>query len=309
MITTYKLFEENQIKEFSIPEQIEKFYIIEGDMSNTKNWRTTKYFNEFTLRDEFKESAKQIRYVLISLDSNHIIPINTNDEHQVGYDVLHGVFYPKYKVPYENYVSVCTWGTHYIYHLKDDKKQQLDVIQKFLDYGGDPNLNIRIYATVAGEDDYEMTAQEFIDNKGDYHLYKKKIIDSGEMSPNGKKFIKILEDFSKLWLNYINTKSVRTEIIEKKIIDKADQMYFFFLRVNDQLMKELYSNFYKGLKNAIALSDTKKIGDLFLEHNGIKNTIHIKLKKVVPGKDVVDFFWNTEKALKEFERLSRIGYN
>lgn len=309
MITTYKLFENNQIKNFSIPEQIEKFYIIEGDMSNTKNWKSTKYFNDFTLKDEYRESGKEIRYVLISLDSNHIIPINTNDEHQVGYDVLHGVFYPKYKVSYEDYISVCTWGTHYIYHLNEDKKKQLAAIQKFLDYGGDPDLNIRIYATISGEDDYEMSAQEFIDNKGDYHSYKKKIIESGEMSSNGKKFIKLIENFSELWLKYINFKSIRNEIITKKIVDKAEQIYFFFLKVNDQLIKELYSNFYKGLKKAIALSDVEQIGLLVLGHNGIKNFVHIKLKKGKINKEVINFFWNIKKAKKEFDRLSQIGYN
>lgn len=308
MITTYKIFEKTQNQKFEIPEQIRKYYIIEGDMSNTKNWRSTKYFMRFNLYDQFKESAKEIRYVLISLDSNHIIPINENDEHRTGYEVLHDVFYDKYKVPREKYISVCTWGTHYIYEIESEKERQEMVlsIKKFLDYGGNPKL--QIHYNGGKDSDYKqylLTAEQFIATEGRYENYMKELVGGKKISDVGKEFIGILKEFNDLWLKYIElTSNVgRTDYVEKEIYEVIDRLlsFIFHNKYTYKLVEKVLYPFFDKLsksKNGI-----EEIGKNMLSHNGLKNTVHILLKDP-KNQDCKDFFWNTKKAMEEFNKLS-----
>ena len=306
MITKLKLFEQTQNQKFEIPEQIREYYIIDGDMSNTKNWKSTKYFLPFNSYEKYRESSLGIRYVLISLDSNHIIPINMNDEHQIGYDVLYSVFYDKYKVPRENYVSICTWGNHY---LKNEFDDQFKAIKKFLDYGGDPNLNINIRGSNVGEEDYEMPALAFIEHNGNFDEFKKKTVDNGKISPKGQELINFLSKLSELWTNYIlaerDDSFIKKEYIGEQIVPLVDEFntFIFMNDRNYKLLKDIYSKFSKKLKELIDSANVDKIGEILFTHNGIKNYIHIKLKEP-KNKEVKELFWNVKKARMEFDRLS-----
>lgn len=313
MITSYKIFENTQIHKFEIPEQIRKYYIIEGDMSNSKNWKSTKYFNPFTLRDEFKESGLGIRYILISLDSNHIIPINMNDEHQVGYDVLENVFYPDYKVPIENYISICSWGTHYIYHIenKEEREQQLLAFKKFLEYGGNSKNMIHFYGTEESKrNDYEMTVDEFLETEGSFKEFQTKIIKSGKISNNGEELIKILEKMTLLWEEYVTTdKERRKEYIQKQLFELAEDFdHFLLMKSNwDGFLNNTDINKHRyKLKGAIDSSNIEELGRILFSHNGIKNFIHMKMKDPKYKKQTKEFFWNVKKAISEFNRLSSI---
>lgn len=308
MIIEYKIFEQTQTQKFEIPEQIRKYYVIEGDMSNTKNWRSTKYFQPFTLYDKYKESALGIRYVLISLDSNHIIPINMNDEHQRGYDVLYNVFYDKYKVPREKYISVCTWGNHYIYEMESEKEREEQVlsIKKFLEYGGNPKLQLHCDGgKESGYKKYLMTAEQFIATDGRYETYKKKLVGGPEISIVGKGFIELLKEFNRLWLKYIDIKDNvgRTEYVEKEINEVIDtlQTFLFTNHYTYKLVEDVLYPFFDKLSKV--QNDTEGIGKVMLSHNGIKNTVHILLKEP-KNQECKDFFWNVKKAREEFDRLS-----
>lgn len=316
MITNYKIFEDTQIRKFEIPEQIRKYYVIEGDMSNSKNWKSTKYFQPFTLYDKYKESGLGIRYILISLNSNHIIPINMNDEHQTGYDVLYNVFYDKYKVPREKYISVCSWGNHYIWNMREEKQQQLQALTKFLEYGGNPNLNVNIRGGNSNEPDYEMTASAFVEFDGNLEEFKKKTISDGKISPKGEEFISFLSKLGQLWRDYTITereeenekrRELKMKKIGEQIIPITDDLYsFIFMNYRDsELLKEVYSKFYSKLKDAVDKLDVNKVGDVLFTHNGIKNFIHIQLKEP-RNKYVKEFFWNVKKAKIEFDRLSNL---
>ena len=313
MITKFKIFEDNQAQKFEIPEQIRKYYVIEGDMSNIRSWRTTKFFYKYVLTDDMKEESKYIRYVLISLDSNHIIPINMNDEHKVGYDVLWNVFYDKYKVPEENYVSICTWGNHYIYHIydKEEKEQQLAAIKKYLEYGGDPKLKIHFYGTEeSNRDDYEMTAEQFVQTEGSYKEFQK-IMNSGQLSDNGQILIDYLEKLSIHWTNYIKAErevnDKKMEYIKKQFIQLSSELNTFIWR-HDRLysfLKDISSKFERKMNELNNKQDMNGLGMVLFSHSGLKNYIHIKLKEP-RNKETKEFFWNVKKAKIEFDRLSNI---
>lgn len=308
MITKYKLYESENIQKFSIPKQLEKYYIIDGDMSNTKNWRSTKYFNKFTLKNDLIESAKYVRYVLISLDSNNIIPINMNDEHHVGYDVLYDVFYDKYKVTRENYVSVCSWGTHYIYHINDpvEKAEQIKVFEKFLDYGGNPKLKIHIYGTEeSNRYDYEMTVEQFLKTEGSYKKFEK-IYMKGNISEEGLQLIEILTNLKKQYNLYLT--STRTDYIEKNITTLSTKLYKLIVDVyfykNNKIFQYLFRKFASDIDFNIKANNINKLQDLIFSHDGVENYIHIKLKE--KDTDAKEFFWDIKKALIEFNRLSSL---
>lgn len=311
MITSYKIFEDTQNQKFEIPEQIRKYYVTEGDMSNAKNWKSTKYFRPFTLRDQYKESALGIRYVLISTDTNHIIPINMNDEHHKGLDVLYDVFYEKYDVTEENYLPADSWRTSYIYNIDDEKerKDNLIVFQKFLDYGGNPKLKVHFEATVESDyKPYEMTVEQFLLTGGLYKDYMKKLVSGKEISPFGIDFIKILEELTVLWNKYVTEAEYMKKEISDKIILSVDKLFtlVFMNRNNFDLIKELDDLFLGKLSKAKSKKDIEEIGSLLFSHNGIKNFIHIKLKDP-KNKEVKKIFWNVNKAKIEFDRLSRQG--
>jgi hypothetical protein len=308
MIILYKIFEDTQTQKFEIPEQIRKYYVIEGNMSNSKNWKSTKYFQPFTLYDQYKESALGIRYVLISLDSNHIIPINMNDEHQRGFDVLYNVFYDKYKVPREKYISVCTWGNHYIYEMENEKERQEQVlsIKKFLEYGGNPKLQLHCDGgKESGYKKYIMTAEQFVLTEGRYETYMKKLVGGKEISNVGKQFIEILEEFNKLWLKYVDIKTNvgRTQYVENEIDELIDrlQTFIFHYEYTYKLVESVLYPFFDKLSKV--KNNTEGIGKIMLSHNGIKNNVHILLKDP-KNQDCKDFFWNVKKAKEEFDRLS-----
>jgi hypothetical protein len=307
MITNYKIFEETQIQKFEIPKQIKKFYIIEGDMSNAKNWKSTKYFNPFNLDEKYRKSALGIRYVLISTDTNHIIPINMNDEHHRGLDVLYDVFYDEYKVPQENYLPVDSWGTSYIYNIDNEKERNdnLIVFQKFLNYGGNPNAKIHFEATVESDyKPYEMTIEQFLITDGLYKNYMKKLVGGENISSVGKELIQIIEDFTNLWLKYteISDRMGITKGIEKRIFELIEtlQTFLFCNEHTYKFIEDISNQFYNNLSK----KDIEEIGKTMLSHDGLKNKIHIKLKN--PDKNVKTFFWNTEKAKEEFNRLSNL---
>ena len=314
MITTYKLFENTKTQKFEIPEQIRQYYVIEGDMSNSKNWKSTKYFTPFNLYDEYKESALGIRYVLISLDSNRIIPINMNDEHRLGYEVLYDVFYEKYKVSHEKYVSICTWGNHYVWNLSEEKKEQVGAIRKYLEYGGNPNLIINV-RTGNSNEQYDMPASAFVEYDGNLQEFKKKILSEDKISPNGEELIRILSKLGQLWRDYtMNEREEENEVrktkvkwsIEQQITPVANSLCSFIImnHRDNPLLEDLYDKFLKKLKSAVEDFNVNKIGDIVFTHNGLKNDIHIQLKQ--PNKKMKDFFWNVKKARIEFDRLSSL---
>ena len=235
-----------------------------------------------------------------------------NDEHRIGYEVLYDIFYDKYKVPIENYISICTWGNHYIYHIDESKEKdgQLKAIKKFLEYGGDPNLKIIFYGTEESKrNDYEMTAEEFILTEGSYKEFQTKVVNSGKISNKGQELINFLSKLTELWTNYIlaerDDSFIKKEYIGKQIIPLAEEFTTFIL-MNDRnckLLKDTYSKFYQKLKDSVESANVNKIGEILFTHNGIKNYIHIKLKEP-RNKEVKELFWNVKKAKMEFDKLS-----
>ncbi len=315
MIIKYKLFENLQTQKFSIPKQIEQYYIIEGDMSNARNWKSTKSFLSVEYSNNnsrtFEESLG-IRYIMISLDSNNIVPICMNDEHRTGYEVLYDVYFKKYKIPKEKYISICSWGETYVYEMDIPKQREnfLQAFKKFVEYGGNPKLNIYFYGTKDSNfKPYRMSIEKFLKTDGTYDSYLSEIVNSGEISDEGKNLINIFDQLSDLLSQYEMMKREvgRTKYIEKEIINyTGDLTDFFFWHHNTyKLVGDIHDKFFSQLSSSKRSNDIDKISWLLFNHDGIKNAFHIKIKESSPDAKIL--FWNLEKINSEFIRINRKG--
>lgn len=63
-------------------------YEITNSLRDVRNWRVKTFLNN-NGADTKIGSMDPVGYVMISLTSNRIIPISTNDEHRQGYDLLY----------------------------------------------------------------------------------------------------------------------------------------------------------------------------------------------------------------------------
>jgi hypothetical protein len=127
-------------QKFIIPAKIAANFKIVGGLENYKNWKAKVLMANSGGKKGIWESP---RYVMISLDSNNIIPIAMSDEHQTGYDLLFEYYYDKKLIKQENYVSIDGDGTTYLYgspgdtdNLKHDAKK-IEAFKKWLSYGGE----------------------------------------------------------------------------------------------------------------------------------------------------------------------------
>ena len=114
-------------EQFIIPEKIQKNFEITGDMSNAKNWKAKILAANSATKGQKIGQWDQVRYILIGLKTNNIIPIAIADEHRTGYDVLQEYYYKKKLVPKDDYISVCSWGNEYFYPENQEyTKQKLE---------------------------------------------------------------------------------------------------------------------------------------------------------------------------------------
>ena len=110
-------FNEYYLKEdtnkFIIPDKILSNFKIVGGLDNYPNWQAKVLLDNSADKGVKKGQWESPRYVLISLDSNNIIPVAISDEHQTGYDLLYEYYYKKKLIKQENYISIDGNGTTY----------------------------------------------------------------------------------------------------------------------------------------------------------------------------------------------------
>jgi hypothetical protein len=299
------LFESKKVK-FTIPEEIKQLYNIKGDMSNVRNWTGTPLEPQVLKDDYFKKYGHKIRYIMISLESNNIVPITINDEHHVGYDVLHDKIYNKYKVKRENYISMCSYGTHYVYSLdKKEAKDQTELFKKYIQYGGDKNMLVQ----VNGRKDYKLTVNEFVKCNGNMEKHIEIMRGENKISFLGRKLIELLETLT-LSLKKYEYSEIKKAIELKQVFKDYENLSDFIVWHHEEFCKELYTKFYKNLNESVEKEDYEKCHRYVFSHSGLKNYIHIKLKEYVNGtnkdENLSEFFIDVEQALKEFEVLSNI---
>lgn len=127
------LLESTGVK-FEIPEKLKKNLQITDDLLDVKNWKAKTILGN---NNGGKGKMASVGYIGVSLDSNIIIPISRNDEHQNGYEYIDYLI-DKGVVPKGKYYTLYALGNNYIYGGQNKKyiEDALIAYKKWLSYGG-----------------------------------------------------------------------------------------------------------------------------------------------------------------------------
>ena len=327
-----KLENGGSVSKFTIPKEIQHLYKIEGDFSNIDEWSgeivnyfSVEHFNDHYRKgktgEQIKEDESRIGYVMISLDSNNIIPITRYDEHQTGYEALDEYYYDKYHVKQENYISIFVLGHQIFYYPNryDNNRigyeDHIKAMQKYIEYGGDKNNEI-VIADHTGNDDNNsamMTAEEFIKYNGEI---KEAIAQSRDVSYFGNKLIEDLTEISDMFSQYHLEPIKQNEKYIRRLYEKCDNFAFLLSNLKNNLPKStntILSKSYDKLSDLLYKNKDKDITPAIIEQieqamfsfSGVKNVLHINLKQ--GNKDLAKIFFNNDEALKLFNQIDKGG--
>jgi hypothetical protein len=289
----------NEGIKFTIPEKLQKYQDIDGDISNVKDWRTQIILNNSNSGLKKGEYDK-VGYIMINTKTSDIIPIARSDEHHRGDDLLFH-FFEKKLIDNVNYVPIFSIGNNYFYKNDYDIKREekelkeyLIVVKNFLNYGG-KNLPL----TINGRKNYKIYFELFVKLNGNFESIKEYIENFGELTDDAEYLIFLLEKLALMIREY---KLGEDEIKPNDILKKAD--YYF----NDNILNKIdFMNTYniqKNINKAIINFDLDLLEQTLFAHNGFKNTIHTMLKE--KNEKLKSFFGNLDIALEKFNQLSAI---
>lgn len=288
---------DNEKIPFIIPEQLQKFYKVYGDLSNIKNWSAKIILGNNLEEGKSIGDWDDVGYVLISLSTNYIIPVARSDEHQKGYELLDHLMY-EYKLRMTDYQSVWTRSTNYVYDNEPEK--EFASIKKAYEYGA------RDFIVKNTRTNHIMSVEEYVTNGGDFKKAKKIHKKNNKVSIQGQKFIDKINKLISLFEAYHRNNGVVNSATEKEILNNCGELDRMIIS-NDILYKKLiagvstrknYNLFEKSMKN----SDLDSIEATLFGFGGFKNTIHRLLKKDDEMLD--DLFWSTDNALEQFDAMS-----
>lgn len=293
---SFKDYYKEDINSFVIPEKIKKNYQISGNLSNVKNWKA-----KILLGNSMPENKKvgdwdEVGYTAISTKDNIIIPIARADEHQTGQELIYHLI-SKRLIPKGDYVTIFQ-GNNFIYN--DDQLADAKIAyQKWLSYG---KKNTRVEQMGGGAAGF-MTDFINANSLKDLTGTAKK----GQLNAFGRELIKDLEEIAKMSVRVNKTEN--PDDIEKfnnMALDFFNNHYMSIIDMDlDINIKEKEESLNKNFQ------DYKNTDQMFFGMNGIKNKIHMALRKANP-KDkyvynkLVQVFGDIAFAKKEFDRLGNI---
>ncbi len=287
-----EVIKKNLVTAFIIPKAIKKHGVFPGDLSNARSWKTIVY--EANSGDEtMVGQLDQVRYVMISIDSNVIVPIAIADEHKTGYEVMY-TFIQKKIVPDEDYVSMDSWGNTYVYNEEHIERVR-SILPKFFAYGGNPNLTVTWY----GHPD--VTLQELADS-GKAAFIKNKVGIKGKILPEGTNIIRGIERLHTLR----NSLDLNNERKVRIYIDTAINVAHNF-----KLLLLLGKDKYKDIEEKLMSYDMEKVDLILFGFNGLENVLHNGLRQALEnkGRDLAtykDVFGDIKAAKLEFDRLASL---
>jgi len=278
---------------FTIPKAIARNFKISGDLSKVDQWKAkVVQGNSGKLR---VGKWDEVGYVLISISSNHIIPVSRNDEHRSGYEVLWEHYFKKNLIPQERFIPIFAFGQNYV--SPQQAEEQVEAFRRYRFYGG---RNSIIHGTNENRH-YIANIDDYIQGKG--KLY----VDKAKLSPVGQFIISKLEAIAK-------------GVLEKRK-DVFSTAYDFiqWIGENDIALCTVLKfsvddpeKWQAEVLKAEAGEDFDGLSQLFFSFYGIKNKIHNRLRDGVNGgnqyeiEDLRNFWGNLDVAIGEFQRLSQI---
>jgi len=292
------------LQPFTIPKAIAKNFKITGDLSKEDQWKAkVVQGNSGKLK---VGSWDEVGYVLISIDSNHIIPVARNDEHRSGYEVLWEHYYKKCLIPHERYIAIFAFGQNFVSHQL--AKEQVEAFRRYRKYGG---RNSIIHGTNQHRD-YIATIDDYISGKGRLSVDKEKL------SLVGQFIINKLEAIAKgVVSKRKDVFSTAYDFIQWVGENDIDLCTAFRFSVDDP---EKWQAEVLKAEADYDFDGYEKLSQLFFSFHGIKNQFHNRLRDIVDVvngekmkaanqyevEDVRSFWGNLNVAMREFQRLSQI---
>lgn len=311
------LLNESETSKFQIPSKLSKYYKIDDNIRNAKNWQGKVMVHNNRSDDKTKVGDyARIRYIAIDLNSNMIVPITIYDEHQTGYEML-GILKRKGLLPKGNWTIINSWGTNYIYDNEEHKDNMLKALKKYLEYGGDPKLEVE---AMGGS--YLGDVQDFIDRAGNIKVGKNEIAKFGREIIS--KFEYIAKEYKKL--EGISKKHMtprESDIVDlgeyciaflKEFLDFGGLIYKLNIdkgTYKDNLTEDKVKKWIDMIEKAIIKLDYFDIVWPILASDGLKNNLHqcLKIASKQKGYNRSGFdsiFGDVDTAIKEFDRLAQI---
>ena len=280
------------------------------NVSDVRDWKAKIFLDNSSEKGFKKGDFQGVGYIGVSYTSNEIIPIPRSDEHQSGYELIEEFHYKKY-ISNENFITIFALGNNYV--QPRDLDNALIAYQKFLDYGGNNNLEVNLDPYSHDKKTYK-TISDFLNDNGSETETK------GELNPKGKELIATLEKFARQYSNLVNKKRLSDDDKLNYIMD----IYIFF----ENLLKDKDTSKLNGigfhqsvLKTYLeTLNDAQKEKNLvqaastIFTYYGFKNKIHNILKYIIikneKSKKIInnyqEYFGDLNLAYNEFVRIGNI---
>ena len=293
------------LQPFTIPKAIAKNFRITGDLSKSDQWKAkVVQGNSGKLK---VGSWDEVGYVLVSIDSNNIIPVAQNDEHRCGYEVLWEHYYKKNLIPHERYIAIFAFGQNFVSHRQAE--EQVEAFRRYRIYGGRNSI-------IHGTNEH----RHYIANIDDYILDKGKLsVDKEKLSPVGQFIINKLEAIAK------GVVGKRKDVFSTAYdfiqwIGENDNDIALCKAFGGSVEVDDPEKWQAIVLKAEAGEDFDNLSQLFFSFHGIKNQFHNRLRDAVSAangekmkaanqfeiEDVRSFWGNLNVAMREFQRLSQI---
>lgn len=296
---------QNRDKSFSetIPSKLMTNLKIKGDLSGVRDWRAKVVIgNSLGENSPRVGQWDEVGYVLVGVKNMNLIPIARGDEHHLGQDLCFD-YIQEGSIPDDIYIPLWN-GINYIDNIEDESYilQYKRAVQLWLQFGGANNVvkfsrgGIKLdFKTFVNRAD---NLKEFIETLSDEN--------SGTLFPIGKQIIFLLKalakDFNRIHLSQ--------KVKESNIYDNAlhlaqlTEATFFDTNIMESAQK---------IRLAEAALDLKSVEEAVFSFNGIKNTLHLLLKKANEEKvnkytleEMVAVFGDVRLALEKFDIISGI---
>lgn len=266
----------NSGKLFRLPPGVPStLFKITDSMSQSDAWKARIVVANSTSTKK-KGDWDKVRYVMISIRDNTIVPIAIGDEHHTGYDVMYDFYGQKYGVNPENYISLNSLGNNYV--SEDELKGSVEACKRFLAYGGQ-DLPI---ALAGGYRKPTILMSDFIASGGFPDAGK------GSLAPLGERILRQFESISKAALQ---ARSKMSQAYENRVWTLVRELKGILYRyiINtysfDVLQDEDLESWWDSVEHAISEENLETVMKLVFGFDGIKNKIHNNLRKALSSKD------------------------
>lgn len=303
-----KLFEITSPKFILHPKLDPNNYKMSNRFSDAKNWKARLYLaNSIGQNSPLKKGDfDQVRYIMVSLVDNTIIPIAIGDEHRMGEDLL---YYFERKIKgfgnVDNYIPIACFSGNYIYNESQIPKW-LAGIKKWLSYGG---KNLVLKGTY-GLSKATVSFEEFAKSNGKCVLN----IEPGRLAFVGQKLYNAYKALSE------SISAVANKQPEEILPRQANVIFRNAKNILDILEEHIFDGFLSACKNSDEFdnlmnainqlqqeNNISKLEELFFGFDSYKNRLHNKLRELEkqpdPSNSLSATFGDIPLAVDMFGRL------